>query len=139
MSSLIFNNQYRTEPYNPPVQAKSISHPKAATELPETAINSQANTVSSPKNPLYGKDFLEKANEALIYQRLGVDIDKIAELKAAIEKLTEKIQEQGGGNDELAKQMESLQKMLGQEYQKGRELQSKTPDHDKGKIISAFV
>ena len=64
--------------------------------MPETAKNSQADTVSSLKNPSYGKDFLEEVNEALIYQRLGVDKDKIAEHKAAIEKLTEKIQQQGG-------------------------------------------
>ncbi|WP_259398447.1 MULTISPECIES: hypothetical protein [unclassified Pseudoalteromonas] len=43
--------------------------------MPETAKNSQADTVSSLKNPSYGKDFLEEVNEALIYQRLGVDKD----------------------------------------------------------------
>lgn len=139
MTSLTFNNQYRTEPYSAPVQVKTIAHPKAATALPEVANTSQPDAASRLKNPSYEKKFLDEAKETLIYQRLGVDKEKIDELKAAIEKLAEQIQEQGGDSKDLAKKMEALQTMLEQEYQKGRELQSKTPDHDKGKIISAFV
>ena len=58
------------------------------------------------------KSFLENAQEALIYQRLGVDKEKIAELKAAIDALAEKLQEQGADIDTIKEQLAELQKML---------------------------
>ncbi|MGS0496946.1 hypothetical protein ACU8V4_06970 [Pseudoalteromonas mariniglutinosa] len=134
-----FNNQYRTEPYRAPDQTQTVIPPKAATELPDMANTSQVDTTTSLKNPRYEKSFLEQAKEALIYQRLGVDKEKIAELKAAIEELAKKIQDHDGDTTALSEQMANMQKMLEQEYQKGRELQPKAPEHDKGKIISALV
>jgi len=139
MSLLTFHNQYRTQPYRAPDQTQTVMPPKAATELPNMANTSQVDTVTALKNPSYEKNFLEQANEALIYQRLGVDKEKIAELKAAIEELAKKIHDQDGDTSALSEQMENLQKMLEHEYQKGRELQAKAPEHDKGKIISALV
>ncbi|BDF94157.1 hypothetical protein RC083_03115 [Pseudoalteromonas haloplanktis] len=136
---LTFNNQYRTEPYRAPDQTQTVIPPKAATELPDLANTSQVDTTTSLKNPRYEKNFLEQAKEALIYQRLGVDKEKIAELKAAIEELAKKIQDHDGDTTALSEQMANMQKMLEQEYQKGRELQPKAPEHDKGKIISALV
>jgi len=139
MTTLMFTDPYRAAPYRAPDQTKPVMPPKAATELPNMANTSQVDTVTALKNPSYEKNFLEQANEALIYQRLGVDKEKIAELKAAIEELAKKIHDQDGDTSALSEQMENLQKMLEHEYQKGRELQAKAPEHDKGKIISALV
>ena len=139
MTTLIFTDQYRAEPYRAPDQTKPVMPPKAATTLADVASPSHLDTANALKNPSYESSFLEQANEALVYQRLGVDKEKIAELKAAIEELAKKIQDQDGDTSALTEQMENLQKMLEQEYQKGRELQAKAPEHEKGKIISALV
>ncbi|HEA18597.1 MAG TPA: hypothetical protein ENH88_19555 [Pseudoalteromonas prydzensis] len=139
MTTLMFADQYRAAPYRAPDQTKPVMPPKAATALVDVAKTSKVDTTTALKNPTYEQSFLEQANEALIYQRLGVDKEKIAELKAAIEELAKKIHDQEGDTTALSEQMENLQKMLEQEYQKGRELQAKAPEHDKGKIISALV
>ena len=134
MTTLIFTDQYRAAPYRAPDQTKPVMPPKAATALADVASPSHVDTANALKNPSYETTFLEQANEALVYQRLGVDKEKIAE-----EELAKKIQDQDGDTSALTEQMENLQKMLEQEYQKGRELQAKAPEHEKGKIISALV
>ncbi|MFP3675388.1 hypothetical protein SB724_21465, partial [Bacillus sp. SIMBA_031] len=75
------------------------------------------NFIAKPED----KSFLENSQEALIYQRLGVDKETIAELKAAIEALAEELGEEGVDVDAIKEQIAELQKMLEQEFEKGTE------------------
>lgn len=75
----------------------------------------------------------------MVYQRLCVDKEKIDELKAAIEELAQKLEEQDADSDTIKAKMEELQSMLAQEYQNGRERLAPRPEHEKGKIITALV
>lgn len=133
----LFNNQYRVKPYTAPSAAEIQVPPRPVARINEAAKNSQPDIAAQLKSPHYDKSFLEEAKEALVYQRLGVDKEKIDELKAAIEDLAKKMQ----SNDDidLSAQMDALQKMLEQEFQKGRERMDSLPEHEKGKIISALV
>ncbi|MEI8645716.1 hypothetical protein P4S60_08960 [Pseudoalteromonas sp. Hal040] len=83
--------------------------------------------------------FLAQAREALVYQRLGVDKEKIDEIKAQIEKLAEQMQQQGADTKALQEKMNELQAMLDEEYQKGRERMDMQPEAEKGKVIDALV
>ena len=83
--------------------------------------------------------FLAQAQEALVYQRLGVDKEKIDEIKAQIEKLAEQMQQQGADTKALQEKMNELQAMLDEEYQKGRERMDMRPEAEKGKVIDALV
>ena len=48
-------------------------------------------------------------------------------------------QSEGADPSTIADKIEELQKMLEQEYQKGRERTDMKGEHEPGKIISAFV
>lgn len=139
MTSLTFNNQYRSEPYSAPSTPKVNLPVKPVDQIKDAAKSVQQDFSSQLKQPTDDKSFLEEAKEALIYQRLGVDKEKIDEIKAQIEELAEQMQQQGADIETLQAKMQELQSMLDQEYQKGRESLEQTPEHEKGKIISAFV
>lgn len=139
MTALTFSNQYRLEPYSAP-SAPKVSQPvKAVDKIEDAAKPSQQEFAAQLKQPTYDKSFLEEAKEALVYQRLGVDKEKIDEIKAQIEELAEQMQQQGADIEILQAKMQELQSMLEQEYQKGRERLEQTPVHEKGKLISALV
>ncbi|MDP2485813.1 hypothetical protein [Pseudoalteromonas marina] len=89
--------------------------------------------------PQVANNFLQNAQEALVYQRLGIDKDKIAEIKTLIEALSEQLQKQGADSDSINKKLDELQKMLEQEYQNGRERMDTQPEREKGSIISELA
>jgi anti-sigma28 factor (negative regulator of flagellin synthesis) len=137
MMGHLFNNQYRVKPYTAPSTIEIQTPPKPAASINKAAKDSQPDIAAQLKSPRYDKRFLEEAKEALVYQRLGVDKEKIDELKAAIEDLAKKMQ--SNDDKDLSEQMDALQNMLEQEFQKGRERMGSLPEHEKGKIISALV
>ncbi|MBB1443527.1 hypothetical protein [Pseudoalteromonas sp. SG43-3] len=135
MTTITFKNQYSN--YNSPAlnKAAGLSEVAATNTLPNEKPNGVKGISSTPKD----QTFLESAQEALVYQRLGVNKNKIDELKATIEELTKELQGQGTDPSAIADKIEELQKMLEQEYQKGRERTDMKGEHEPGKIISAFV
>ncbi|WP_166379362.1 hypothetical protein [Pseudoalteromonas sp. Z9A4] len=135
MTTITFKNQYSN--YNSPTVNKAAvsSEVAAINPLPNEKTSDAKGITSAPKD----QTFLESAQEALVYQRLGVNKDKIDELKAAIEELIKEQQSEGADPSAIADKIEELQKMLEQEYQKGRERTDMKGEHEPGKIISAFV
>ncbi|MCK8102562.1 hypothetical protein [Pseudoalteromonas sp. 2CM36K] len=138
MTSITFKNQYNTyvSTINKPAKANKVvatSGPVATAK----ASDSEQTQIASTKPQ--DKSFLENAQEALIYQRLGVDKETIAELKAAIEALAEKLQEQGADIDTIKEQLAELQKMLEQEYEKGTDRMVMQPTHENGKLVTALA
>jgi hypothetical protein len=135
MTTITFKNQYSNYNYPTVNKAAGSSEVAATNTLPNEKPNGVKGISSTPKD----QTFLEGAQEALVYQRLGVNKDKIDELKATIEELTKELQGQGADPSAIANKIEELQKMLEQEYQKGRERTDMQDEHEPGKIISAFV
>lgn len=138
MTSITFKNQYSS--YNSPVNKAAKASdvvPTSAAAATTSAAENQAppNFIAKPAD----KSFLENAQEALIYQRLGVDKEKIAELKAAIAALAEKLEEQGADVDAIKEQIAELQKMLEQEFEKGTQRMAMQPTHEKGKLVNALA
>ncbi|KAA1161999.1 MULTISPECIES: hypothetical protein [Pseudoalteromonas] len=135
MTTITFKNQYSN--YNSPTVNKAAgpSEVAATNTLPNEKTSDAKGFSSAPKEPT----FLESAQEALVYQRLGVNKNKIDELKATIEDLMKEQQSEGADPSTIASKIEELQKMLEQEYQKGRERTDMQGEHEPGKIISAFV
>ncbi len=135
MTTITFKNQYSN--YNSPAvnKAAGLSEVAATNTLPNEKTSDAKGFSSAPKEPT----FLESAQEALVYQRLGVNKNKIDELKATIEDLMKEQQSEGADPSTIASKIEELQKMLEQEYQKGRERTDMQGEHEPGKIISAFV
>lgn len=135
MTTITFKNQYSN--YNSPTvnKAAGLSEVAATNTLPNVKTSDAKGISSAPKEPT----FLESAQEALVYQRLGVNKNKIDELKATIEDLMKEQQSEGADPSTIATKIEELQKMLEQEYQKGRERADMQDEHELGKIVSAFV
>jgi len=133
--AITFHNQYKAYHYsgtNKLERALDISESKL---MPQTSSDAQSLLRKQPEP----SSFLETANEALVYQRLGVDKEKIDEIKAQIEKLAEQMQQQGADTKALQEKMNELQGMLDEEYQKGRERMDMQPEAEKGKVIDALV
>ncbi|BBW91180.1 hypothetical protein PS1M3_12670 [Pseudoalteromonas sp. PS1M3] len=114
----------------------ALINKSAATDVPTQQTTQQPKESDEPK---VANNFLQNAQEALVYQRLGIDKDKIAEIKALIEELSEQLQKQGADSDSINKKMDELQKMLEQEYKNGRERMDTQPEREKGSIISALA
>ena len=114
----------------------ALINKSAATDVPIQQTTQQPKEFNEPK---VANNFLQNAQEALVYQRLGIDKDKIAEIKALIEALSEQLQKQGADSDSINKKMDELQKMLEQEYKNGRERTDTQPEREKGSIISALA
>lgn len=138
MTSITFKNQYSS--YNTPVNKVA----KTSDVLPTSAAPATTSTAENQATPNFiakpeDKSFLENAQEALIYQRLGVDKETIAELKAAIEALAEELGEEGVDVDAIKEQIAELQKMLEQEFEKGTERMAMQPTHEKGKLVTALA
>ncbi|MBQ4800888.1 hypothetical protein J8L73_17470 [Pseudoalteromonas sp. MMG006] len=135
MTTITFKNQYSN--YNSPAVNKAVglSEVAATNALPNEKTKDIKGITSAPKEPT----FLESAQEALVYKRLGVNKNKIDELKATIEELIKEQQSEGADPSAIADKIEELQQMLEQEYQKGREQTDMKGEHEPGKIISAFV
>lgn len=135
MTTITFKNQYSN--YNSPTVNKAAgpSDVAATNTLPNEKTSGAKGITSAPKEPT----FLESAQEVLVYQRLGVNKNKIDELKATIEDLMKEQQSEGADPSTIASKIEELQKMLEQEYQKGRERADMQDEHELGKIVSAFV
>jgi predicted RNase H-like nuclease (RuvC/YqgF family) len=133
--AITFHNQYN--PY----------HASAAGMLSQTARLDDMKAMHTPASSAQQllqkqsepSSFLAQAQEALVYQRLGVDKEKIDEIKAQIEKLAEQMQQQGADTKALQEKMNELQAMLDEEYQKGRERMDMRPEAEKGKVIDALV
>lgn len=138
MTSITFKNQYNTyvSTINKPAKADEVAATSGPVATAKTNDSEQTQIASTKPQ---GKSFLENAQEALIYQRLGVDKEKIAELKAAIDALAEKLQEQGADIDTIKEQLAELQKMLEQEYEKGTDRMVMQPTHEKGKLVTALA
>lgn len=133
--AITFHNQYKAYHYsgtNKLERALDVSESKL---MPQTSSDAQSLLRKQPEP----SSFLETANEALVYQRLGVDKEKIDEIKAQIEKLAEQMQQQGADTKALQEKMNELQGMLDEEYQKGRERLDMQPEAEKGKVIDALV
>lgn len=133
--AITFHNQYKAYHYsgtNKLERALDVSESKL---MPQTSSDAQSLLRKQPEP----SSFLETANEALVYQRLGVDKEKIDEIKAQIEKLAEQMQQQGADTKALQEKMNELQGMLDEEYQKGRERMGMQPEAEKGKVIDALV
>lgn len=135
MTTITFKNQYSN--YNSSSVTKAAGPSEVAAINPP--IDEKAGDVKGINSAPKEQSFLEKAQEALVYQRLGVNKDKIDELKAAIEELTKELQAQGADLDVIADKINELEKMLEQEYQQGRDRMDMKPQHEPGKIISALV
>ena len=138
MTSLTFKNQYNTyvSTINKPAKANKVVATSGPVATAKTSDSEQTQIASTKPQD---KSFLENAQEALIYQRLGVDKETIAELKAAIDALAEKLQEQGADIDTIKEQLAELQKMLEQEYEKGTDRMVMQPTHEKGKLVTALA
>lgn len=138
MTSITFKNQYNTyvSTINKPAKANEVVATSGPVATAKTSDSEQTQIASTKPQD---KSFLENAQEALIYQRLGVDKEKIAELKAAIDALAEKLQEQGADIDTIKEQLAELQKMLEQEYEKGTDRMVMQPTHEKGKLVTALA
>ncbi|MGB1302452.1 MAG: hypothetical protein ACPG5O_14690 [Pseudoalteromonas tetraodonis] len=138
MTSITFKNQYNTyvSTINKPAKANEVVATSGPVATAKTNDSEQTQIASTKPQD---KSFLENAQEALIYQRLGVDKEKIAELKAAIDALAEKLQEQGADIDTIKEQLAELQKMLEQEYEKGTDRMVMQPTHEKGKLVTALA
>jgi pantoate kinase len=133
--AITFHNQYKAYHYsgtNKLERALDVSESKL---MPQTSSDAQSLLRKQPEP----SSFLETANEALVYRRLGVDKEKIDEIKAQIEKLAEQMQQQGADTKALQEKMNELQGMLDEEYQKGRERMGMQPEAEKGKVIDALV
>ena len=133
--AITFHNQYKAYHYsgtNKLERALDVSESKL---MPQTSSDAQSLLRKQPEP----SSFLETANEALVYQRLGVDKEKIDEIKAQIEKLAEQMQQQGADTKALQEKMNELQGMLDEEYQKGRDRMDMQPEAEKGKVIDALV
>jgi len=135
MTTITFKNQYSNYNSSTVNKAAGPSEVAATNTLPNEKPNDVKGISSTPKD----QTFLESAQEALVYQRLGVNKNKIDELKATIEELIKEQQSEGADPSAIADKIEELQKMLEQEYQKGRERTDMKGEHEPGKIISAFV
>ncbi|KAA1165798.1 MULTISPECIES: hypothetical protein [Pseudoalteromonas] len=135
MTTITFKNQYSNYNSSSITKAASLSEVTATNVLPNEETSDVKGISSAPQE----QTFLESAQEALVYQRLGVNKDKIDELKAAIEELTKELQGEGADPDAIADKIEELQKMIDQEYQQGRERIDMQGEHEPGKIISAFA
>lgn len=135
MTTITFKNQYSN--YNSPTVNKAAGSSEVAAT--NTLSNEKPNGVKGISSTPKDQTFLESAQEALVYQRLGVNKNKIDELKATIEELIKEQQSEGADPSAIADKIEELQKMLEQEYQKGRERTDMKGEHEPGKIISAFV
>ncbi|MBH0079608.1 hypothetical protein [Pseudoalteromonas sp. NZS11] len=135
MTTITFKNQYSN--YNSPTVNKAAGSSEVAAT--NTLSNEKPNGVKGISSTPKDQTFLESAQEALVYQRLGVNKNKIDELKATIEELIKEQQSEGADPTAIAHKIEELQKMLEQEYQKGRERTDMKGEHEPGKIISAFV
>ncbi|WP_335991877.1 hypothetical protein [Pseudoalteromonas sp. CH_XMU1449-3] len=130
--AITFHNQY---------------NPSATAKLSQTARTEGVKAIHTPTSSAQQllqkqpepSSFLAQAQEALVYQRLGVDKEKIDEIKAQIEKLAEQMQQQGADTKALQEKMNELQAMLDEEYQKGRERMDMRPEAEKGKDIDALV
>ena len=114
----------------------ALINKSAAIDVPIQQTTQQPKESNEPK---VANNFLQNAREALVYQRLGIDKDKIAEIKALIEALSEQLQKQGADSDSINKKMDELQKMLEQEHKNGRERMDTQPEQEKGSIISALA
>ena len=138
MTSITFKNQYNTyvSTINKPAKANEVVATSGPVATAKTSDSEQTQIASTKPQE---KSFLENAQEALIYQRLGVDKETIAELKAAIDALAEKLQEQGADIDTIKEQLAELQKMLEQEYEKGTDRMVMEPTHEKGKLVTALA
>lgn len=138
MTSITFKNQYNTyvSTINKPAKANEVVATSGPVATAKTSDSEQTQIASTKPQD---KSFLENAQEALIYQRLGVDKETIAELKAAIDALAEKLQEQGADIDTIKEQLAELQKMLEQEYEKGTDRMVMQPTHEKGKLVTALA
>lgn len=138
MTSITFKNQYNTyvSTINKPAKANEVVATSGPVATAKTSDSEQTQIASTKPQD---KSFLENAQEALIYQRLGVDKEKIAELKAAIDALAEKLQEQGADIDTIKEQLAELQKMLEQEYEKGTDRMVMQPTHENGKLVTALA
>lgn len=133
--AITFHNQYN--PYQVSAAAKLSQTTRIddmkAMHTPASSAQQLLQKQSEPSS------FLAQAQEALVYQRLGVDKEKIDEIKAQIEKLAEQMQQQGVDTKALQEKMNELQGMLDEEYQKGRERMDMQPEAEKGKVIDALV
>lgn len=138
MTSITFKNQYNTyvSTINKPAKANEVVATSGPVATAKTSDSEQTQIASTKPQD---KSFLENAQEALIYQRLGVDKETIAELKAAIDALAEKLQEQGADIDTIKEQLAELQKMLEQEYEKGTDRMVMQPTHENGKLVTALA
>lgn len=133
--AITFHNQY--SPYHASATAKlSQTARTEGVKAMHTPASSAQQLLQKQPEP---SSFLAQAQEALVYQRLGVDKEKIDEIKAQIEKLAEQMQQQGADTKALQEKMNELQAMLDEEYQKGRERMDMRPEAEKGKVIDALV
>ncbi|WP_421418389.1 hypothetical protein ACN9JF_09180 [Pseudoalteromonas lipolytica] len=133
--TITFHNQYNAYHYSGTNKLERTLDVSESKLMPQTSTDAQSLLRKQPEP----SSFLETANEALVYQRLGVDKEKIDEIKAQIEKLAEQMQQQGADTKALQEKMNELQGMLDEEYQKGRERMDMQPEAEKGKVIDALV
>ncbi|WP_404339792.1 hypothetical protein [Pseudoalteromonas mariniglutinosa] len=135
MTAITFKNQYNTYRSNTQNEAgKVATNSHSATDEAFSGITSKL------QNPVQNEQsFLATAQEALTYQRLGVDKEKIDQIKATLEELAEALQQTEADADTIKAKMDELQGMLEQEYQQGRERMQASAKRNKGIIISALV
>lgn len=65
--------------------------------------------------------FLEKIQEAILMQRLGVDLEKVKQLKEKIAELESMLETGDINQEDFQKQVLALEEMIANEYQKGQE------------------
>ncbi len=133
--AITFHNQYNPYHYSGTKNSETSLTSSQAKPMAQSSSDAQQ-LLRKHTEP---SSFLDTAKEALFYQRLGVDKEKIDEIKAQIEKLAEQMQQQGADMKALQEKMEELQSMLEEEYQKGRDRMDMQPDAEKGKVIDALV
>lgn len=65
--------------------------------------------------------FLAKMQEAILMQRLGVDLEKIKQLKEKIEEIEVQLNSGDISQKDANKHIAAFEKMIAEEYQKGQE------------------
>ncbi|MDE3271318.1 hypothetical protein [Pseudoalteromonas sp. G4] len=94
-----------------------------STEMPkQTALHTarqyqQKSVYEADKNV----SFLAKMQEAILMQRLGVDIEKIKQLKEKIEEIETQLNSGDISQKDANEHIAALEKMIAEEYQKGQE------------------
>ncbi|TMP24477.1 hypothetical protein CWB99_22310 [Pseudoalteromonas rubra] len=83
------------------------------------------------------ESFLGEMQEAMLMQRLGVDIEKIKQLKEKLEELEDLFESGGISEKEFNQKASKIEEMIAEEYQKGQE-RAQEHEQREGILVTKF-